>query len=244
MWNQIQRVAIFSAVYMPIVPIDISPFYSGISHWRNIRDETRFIRPEKDQPSYSADQVREIVDNILLFQRKNGGFPQRFPHPKSFHAHITFNDGVMIGIVQMLQMASTGQSPFEWLDVSRRIQAKKAIRLAVDCILKCQIRVDGKRTGWCQQHDEKTFEARPARTFELASVCPQETTDIVRFLMQQPDPSPALVDAGRDGIKKYALAEIERERRTGTAWYGGWPRSLIDKEYAKWSSHLGPEKKR
>jgi len=26
--------------------------------------------------------------------------------------------------------------------------------------------------------------------------------------------------AGRDGVKKYALAEIERERRTGTAWYG------------------------
>jgi PelA/Pel-15E family pectate lyase len=28
---------------------------------------------------------------------------------------------------------------------------------------------------------------------------------------------------GRDGIRKYTLAEIENERRTGYAWYGDWP---------------------
>lgn len=378
MWNRIQHVVIFSALLMPI---DVSTFQSGISHWRNIRDETRFIQPEKDQPSYSVDQVREIVDNILLFQRTNGGwpkdydmlavlsesqrtiveqtrsnddtsydngnihsqveylaqaysqsaepiwrtacergfdfiirsqyanggFPQRFPNPKSFHAHITFNDGVMIGIVNVLQKASEGKSPFEWLDESRRNQAKEAVRLAVECILKCQILVEGKRTGWCQQHDQKAFEARPARTFELASICPQETTEIVRFLMQQPSPSPAIIEAvhdavtwlravrltgirvdktkanqetflrhsadfdrivvedsqapslwarhyeigtnrpifaGRDGFKKYALAEIDRDRRTGSAWYGDWPRRLLDQEYAGWVVSLDAKSKR
>jgi PelA/Pel-15E family pectate lyase len=40
--------------------------------------------------------------------------------------------------------------------------------------------------------------------------------------------------AGRDGVKKYALAESERERRTGTAWYGSWPRRLIAQEYPQW----------
>ena len=40
--------------------------------------------------------------------------------------------------------------------------------------------------------------------------------------------------AGRDGVKKYALAEIERERRTGTAWYGNWPQKLIEQEYPEW----------
>ncbi|WP_406698084.1 pectate lyase [Singulisphaera sp. Ch08] len=38
------------------------------------------------------------------------------------------------------------------------------------------------------------------------------------------------VFAGRDGIKKYALAEIERERRTGTACYGSWPLRLVETE--------------
>ena len=36
--------------------------------------------------------------------------------------------------------------------------------------------------------------------------------------------------AGRDGVKRYALADIERERRTGTAWYGGWPQQVLSTE--------------
>ncbi|MDR3002352.1 MAG: pectate lyase [Fibromonadaceae bacterium] len=32
---------------------------------------------------------------------------------------------------------------------------------------------------------------------------------------------------GRDGVKKYSMAEIEQERRAGYAWYGTWPRGLV-----------------
>ena len=42
------------------------------------------------------------------------------------------------------------------------------------------------------------------------------------------------VFAGRDGVKKYSLAEIERERRTGTAWYGDWPQKLLEREFPQW----------
>jgi PelA/Pel-15E family pectate lyase len=161
--------------------------------------------------------------------------------------------------------------------------------------------VEGIRTGWCQQHDEVTLEPRSARSFELSSICPQETADIMRFLMRQPKPEPdalAAMDAamkwlkivrlqgqrverikapreeflrhttehdtvvvadskapplwarhyeigtnrpifsGRDGVKKYALSEIERERRTGSAWYGGWPVDLFEGSYDQWRHHL------
>ncbi len=60
----------------PLEAIDLTPFRSCISHWRDLRDETRFIKVEKDQPSYRPEQVREIVENILLFQRENGGWPK------------------------------------------------------------------------------------------------------------------------------------------------------------------------
>lgn len=40
--------------------------------------------------------------------------------------------------------------------------------------------------------------------------------------------------AGRDAVKKYRLADIERERRTGTRWYGGWPQPLLIEEYPTW----------
>ncbi len=38
---------------------------------------------------------------------------------------------------------------------------------------------------------------------------------------------------GRDGVKKYTLAEIEAERRNGYAWYGQWGKEVAAL-YAKW----------
>ncbi|MDD5010957.1 MAG: pectate lyase [Phycisphaerae bacterium] len=38
---------------------------------------------------------------------------------------------------------------------------------------------------------------------------------------------------GRDGIKKYSLAEIEQERRARYAWYGYWGNDVA-KSYAEW----------
>jgi PelA/Pel-15E family pectate lyase len=39
--------------------------------------------------------------------------------------------------------------------------------------------------------------------------------------------------AGRDGVKKYDLAEIEAERRNGYAWYGNWGTAVAER-YAAW----------
>ncbi len=44
--------------------------------------------------------------------------------------------------------------------------------------------------------------------------------------------------SGRDGVIKYNLSEIERERRTGYSWYGSWPRSLLEHEYLAWREKL------
>jgi len=38
----------------------------------------------------------------------------------------------------------------------------------------------------------------------------------------------------RDGIAKPNLADIGSERRNGYAWYGAWPRDLLEKDYPKW----------
>lgn len=39
---------------------------------------------------------------------------------------------------------------------------------------------------------------------------------------------------GRDGIKKKTIAEIDKERRVGYAWYGTWPAKLLDNKYPAW----------
>ena len=41
--------------------------------------------------------------------------------------------------------------------------------------------------------------------------------------------------SGRDGVIKYALAEIEHERRTGYAWYGTWGRGVLE-QWPEWKS--------
>jgi PelA/Pel-15E family pectate lyase len=39
--------------------------------------------------------------------------------------------------------------------------------------------------------------------------------------------------AGRDGVKKYRLSEIDAERRNGYAWYGYWGEKVA-KDYVRW----------
>jgi PelA/Pel-15E family pectate lyase len=38
----------------------------------------------------------------------------------------------------------------------------------------------------------------------------------------------------RDGVPKPNLADIGYERRNGYAWYGSWPRALLEREYPAW----------
>ena len=356
--------------------IDTSGFRDATHHWRRINEPERVMQPLPDQPSYRADQVREIAANVLLFQRANGGwpkdfdmlavltpeqikavrdshertdttfdnhtthtqvdylartfallgdpahraacergldfmlgaqypnggFPQRWPNVKGIAGHITFNDGVMIGILGVLRAAAEGEPDFAWLDAARRERARGAVDWGVACLLRAQIRVEGKPTGWGQQHDAKTLETTAARTFELACTSPADTTEIVRFLMRGGRPTPEIVAAvdaavawlravqltgirvervaapaveffrhtadfdvvvttdakapplwarmvevgtnrpifaSRDGVKVYSLAEVDRERRTGSGWYGNWPLRLIENEYPKWRAGAG-----
>nr|WP_309687053.1 pectate lyase [Armatimonas sp.] len=233
------------------------------------------------------------LDFVFSAELPVGGFPQFWPSPKGYAGHITFNDGVTVGNLSLLKDVADSQTHWAWLDTARRDKARKAVARGVTCILKCQI----KQTGWCQQHDEKTFEATTARTFELASVCPQDTVEILRFLMRFEKPGSGIagaitngvtwlarvklsgirvekikappekfefhdtdtdvivvkdpiapplwarhyeigtnrpIFAGRDAVKRYTLAAIERERRTGTPWYGTWPAMLLKKDYPEW----------
>jgi PelA/Pel-15E family pectate lyase len=39
--------------------------------------------------------------------------------------------------------------------------------------------------------------------------------------------------SGRDGVKKYDIAEIESERRNGYAWHGAWGTDVL-KRFAEW----------
>ena len=44
---------------------------------------------------------------------------------------------------------------------------------------------------------------------------------------------------GRDGVKKYSLAEIEYERRNGYSWLGYYAEKLLAEDYPAWKAKTG-----
>ena len=183
----------------------------------------------------------------------------------------------MINAMNVLWDVVNEANDFDVVDSSLKAPSSEAIKNGIDCILKTQIRVNGKLTVWCAQYDNKTLQPAKARSYELVSLSASESVGIVEFLMKIKDPSPAIKEAvnsavqwfeaskiagykfafiadtsqpdgrdrvlvpdknstiwarfydiqtnkpffsGRDGIKKWSIAEIEKERRMGYAWYG------------------------
>jgi len=99
---------------------------------------------------------------------------------------------------------------YGFLSPERRAVVQAAAERGVDCILKCQIVVDGKRTAWCAQHDEIDLAPRKGRWHELPSISGAESVSIVRLLMSIERPKPEVVEAVND-----AVAWLERSRIKG-----------------------------
>ena len=123
---------------------------------------------------------------------------------------ITYNDDVMLGVMRLLREVQRQGAEFDWLDDARREQAATALKRAIEVTLKCQIVTGGVKTAWCQQHSHTTFEPVEARAYELPSICPVESSGIVRFLMGIEEPSPEVVEA-----IEAAVTWIDRSRITG-----------------------------
>lgn len=175
-------------------------------------DELRFMAR-----SYNATRDKKYCESferglshILAAQYPNGGWPQYFPLTKTYNRHITFNDGAMVRLMHFLREVATDPR-FAFVDADRRTACTAAFERGVDCILKCQILVDGKRTVWCQQHHEETLEPAGARKYELASFCGAESAGILRLLMSLPAPSEDVI-ASVDG----AASWLESHKIIGT----------------------------
>jgi len=61
-----------------VAAIDISGFYDSAHHWYDIHDEDHVINPVPGQRRYNPDDIRHIADNILLFQKTNGGWAKNY----------------------------------------------------------------------------------------------------------------------------------------------------------------------
>lgn len=242
-----------------------------------------------------ADAAVKGLDYVLREQRPSGGW-----RGADVEA-ITFNDNVMAGVLRTLRTICDDLDLYDFVDDARRAKADAAYRKGIRCTLDCQIKVEGRLTAWCEQHDHDTLAPIWARTFEPPSITPKESVDIVRLLMEIPNPAPEVQISIRaaaawfdrvklDGVRvvkvpaepvtfkwhysdhdvkivkdpsapllwaryydleeerplfcnrEYRLtrqfSDLERERRTGMPWHGGWPEPLLKKEYPKWEKRM------
>lgn len=129
---------------------------------------------------------------LLAAQMPSGGWPQVFPLQGTYHDQITFNDDAMIRVLTLLRNVKNRKAPWAFLSNPLRTECDAAVQRGIDCILRCQISVDGVLTAWCAQHHPINLAPVGARAYELPSISGGETVGIVKFLMSLGNPGPAV----------------------------------------------------
>ncbi|MCE2414214.1 pectate lyase [Candidatus Poribacteria bacterium] len=163
-----------------------------------------------NEPRYQHAFLKGL-SHILEAQYPNGGWPQFYPLSKAYPRHITFNDNVMVRILELLRDVSES-SDYRFLKTEERTKAETAVTKGIDCILRTQIKQNGKLTVWCAQHDEKTLAPAWARSYEPPSLSGAESVGVVRFLMSVEEPTPAIIAAVEGSIEWFRSVAIHGMR--------------------------------
>jgi PelA/Pel-15E family pectate lyase len=267
--------------------IDYAPFSDNTNHWYGIADKHNLINALPDKPRYKPTEIEKIADNMLLFQKdnggwpknydffailtpeqvklvkagksdthttfdngntytqiaalaiawqatkieryktgcikglefilqsqyRNGGWPQFYPIEKNnYSSHITYNDGVMEGIMQLLKDILDNNSLYSFIDNNFKGKLQIAYNKGLDCILKTQIIDDGKLTVWGQQHDEVTLQPAWARKFEPACICNKESAELVLFLMSIDHPNKEIINSIQHAVSWFLDSRIYNTR--------------------------------
>jgi PelA/Pel-15E family pectate lyase len=167
--------------------------------------------PGPHGPAYRAAFLKGLL-YLLEAQYPNGGWPQIYPLEGGYHDAVTFNDDAMTHVVELLADVAAKRDEYAFVPDALAAQSRVALDRAVALILRTQIVVGGKRTGWAQQYDALTLAPAGARNFEPAALSSNESAALLAFLMRLPSPSPEVVRAVQDGVawlKEAALRDVE-----------------------------------
>lgn len=269
-----------------ITMINPEPFADNSGHWYSVFDKNNMINAMPGRPRYKPTEITSIADNILLFQKsnggwpknydvfailtsaqkdsvkaakgilnttfdngstytqiaalaiaytatnvakykiavlkglnyilesqyQNGGWPQYYPLEPNYSRCITYNDGVFVGIMELLKDILDGKPQYAFIEDHYRKKLESAFEKAIPCIIKTQINDAGKPTAWCQQHDEVSLKPAWARKFEPPSICNKESADLVIFLMSIDRPKKEIIDAVQNAVAWFEESKIYNTR--------------------------------
>ncbi len=150
---------------------------------------------------------------LLEAQYDNGGWPQFYPRSTGYYTAITYNDDAMVNIMEQIRKMYERQHPYTFIPESVSDQLRNAFDKGVECILRTQVRQNGKLTVWCAQHDPVTLEPVKARAYELPSLSGQESDGVVLLLMSLPDPSDEIIAAIEGAVEWFKEVQIDGLKR-------------------------------
>lgn len=166
-------------------------------------------------------------------QYDNGGWPQYYPKfGQEYFKHITYNDDAMVRVMVLLRDVYNGNDVFGFAADTLKSQAKQAFDKGIDCMLKTQVKQNGKLTVWGAQHDEKTLAPTDARAYEKASLCSAESAGIVKLLMSIENPSAEIINAIQSAVAWFDESQIigkELKQIPNPALAKGYDRVIVDK---------------
>lgn len=138
---------------------------------------------------YRASFLRGI-DYLLAAQFPNGGWPQVYPLEGGYHDAITYNDGAMTQVMDIMHHVAEGTGEYAFAPKELRFRAAASFDRGMHCILATQIVSGGELTVWAQQYDALALKPVSARNYEMPSESSGESADLLIMLMNDlPNPT-------------------------------------------------------
>ena len=166
---------------------------------------------------YLASFLRGI-DYLFAAQFPNGGWPQVWPLEGGYHDAITYNDGAMISVMELMRHVAEGKGDFSFVPKKVRRRASARFARGTECILSTQIISKGRPTVWPQQDDPLTLRPESARNFEPPAECASESADVLMLLMNDlPRPTTRELKSIQAAAAWFQKTEIYGQRWSSTA---------------------------
>src|SRR5699024_1391686 len=103
---------------------------------------------QETQNEKYQDSIEKALQFLKNLQYPTGGFSQVYPARENYSDSVTFNDNAMVNALDLLDQIAARNYPLDNVLISdqQEQETKASINLAIDYILKAQIKVDGKLT--------------------------------------------------------------------------------------------------
>lgn len=135
-----------------LTEIDPRPFADNYNHWYMGPDKNNMVNPMPGRPKYKPSELINIGDNILLFQKANGGWPKNYDvfailtpaqkdsvNAKKNVLNTTFDNGTCFTQIAALAIVYTA---------SKDEKYKKAALKGLDYLMEAQY----QNGGWPQYY--------------------------------------------------------------------------------------------